>query len=306
MNSPSSKRKKKWTGVHRRRTSFAVILLLPSLLSMGIVLVMPLVRAIIWSFQEMNLLLPATKNNFIGLGHYVDMFQDATFWKIALNTAEYTVFGVAGAFLIGLVTALLLNEDFRGRSFIRALVISPWPVPYVVTCLVWMWMYDKQFGVVNSILLQLGVISEQIGWLNDPTFAMFSVLVTTIWKEFPFATIMMLAGLQNIPKEQYDQARVDGANLIQIFRNVTLPGLRSVTMIVLLLLIIWIFKRFSFIYIMTGGGPAKRTETLIVTTYNEAFDFLEFGRASAMGVIMLIVIFIFTLIYLSVQERRAD
>jgi len=184
-------------------------------------------------------------------------------------------------------------------------VISPWPVPYVVTCLVWIWMYDLRFGVVNDILLRLGFITEKVGWLADPAFAMFSVLVTTVWKEFPFATIMILAGLQNIPQEQYDQARVDGANLIQIFRNVVLPGLRSVTVIVLLLLIIWIFKRFTFIYIMTGGGPSRSTETLIIRTYNEAFDFLEFGKASALGVVMLIVVFIFTLIYLSVQERKA-
>jgi multiple sugar transport system permease protein len=267
---------------------------------------MPLIRAIIWSFQEMNLVEPDTKHNFIGFTHYTNLFQSAEFWNTAWNTLIYTVFGVSGAFLIGLTTAMLLNEDFRGRSIIRALVISPWPVPYVVTCLVWMWMYDKQFGVVNDILLRLGIISEKIGWLNHPGFAMFSVLVTTIWKEFPFATIMILAGLQNIPQEQYDQARVDGANLIQIFRNVTLPALRSVTVIVLLLLIIWIFKRFSFIYILTGGGPSKSTETFIITTYNEAFDFLEFGKASALGVIMLIIVFIFTLIYLSVQERKAD
>jgi multiple sugar transport system permease protein len=152
----------------------------------------------------------------------------------------------------------------------------------------------------------MGFISEKILWLGKPIYAMASVLVTTIWKEFPFATIMILAGLQNIPQEQYDQARVDGANMIQIFRNVVLPGLRSVTIIVLLLLIIWIFKRFTFIYIMTGGGPSHSTETLIVTTYNEAFEYLEFGKASAVGVVMLIVIFIFTFIYLSVRERKVD
>lgn len=272
---------------------------------MGIVLVLPLIRAITWSFMDMNLVEPDTAQNFIGFGHYSELFQSLAFWNSAWNTVVYTVFGVAGAYLIGLVTAMLLNEDFRGRSIVRALVISPWPVPYVVTCLVWIWMYDLRFGVVNDILLRLGIISEKVGWLADPAFAMFSVLVTTVWKEFPFATIMILAGLQNIPQEQYDQARVDGANLIQIFRNVVLPGLRSVTVIVLLLLVIWIFKRFTFIYIMTGGGPARSTETLIIRTYNEAFDFLEFGKASALGVVMLIVVFIFTLIYLSVQERKA-
>jgi len=252
----------------------------------------------------MSLTNPDTAHDFVGFGHYQNIFHSPKFWNAALNTVEYTVFGATGAFLVGLMTALLLNEDFRGRVFARALIISPWPVPYVVTCLVWMWMFDYQFGIINDILLRVGLIKARMGWLRDPSVAMFSVIVTTIWKEFPFATIMMLAGLQSIPREQYDQAAVDGANFFQIFRYVTLPGLRSVNMIVLLLLVIWIFKRFTFIYVMTGGGPAGTTETLIIRTYLDAFDHLEFGTASAMGLIMLAVILVFTAFYLTIQEKR--
>lgn len=287
-----------------RERSFPYLLLIPAIFVLGVVLVYPVVQSVIWSFFSMNFKRPATMNNFVGFFHYTKAFESGDFWNAIVNTVEYTVLGAGGAFLLGLSTAVLLNEDFRGRSFIRALTISPWPIPYVVGCLIWMWILDKQFGIANHVLKSLGLIKSNVGWLHAPGMAMASVVGATIWKEFPFATIMLLAGLQNIPPEQYEQGQIDGANFLQIFWHITLPNLRSVTTIVWLLLIIWIFKRFTIIYVMTAGGPSGSTETLIIRTYLSAFKYLRFGRASALAAIMLLVVLIFTAVYLMRQEKR--
>jgi len=252
----------------------------------------------------MNLTRPRTAHDFVGFAHYQDMFYSPDFWHSVFNTVEYTIFGVAGAFLLALMLALLLNRNFRGRTIARAMIISPWPVPYVVVSLIWVWMLSDQFGIINHLLLRTGLIKGKFHWLQEPNLAMLSVIVTTIWKEFPFATIMMLAGLQSISQDQYDQAAVDGANSFQIFRYITLPNLRPVATIVLLLLIIWIFKRFTIIFVMTGGGPGGATETLIIRTYLAAFNYLKFGRASALGTLMLCITLVFAAVYLWVQEKR--
>jgi len=288
----------------RARKYFGYLLLVPSLIYLGILLFYPLAQSIYWSFHSMHLIRPRTAHDFVGLAHYQDIFHSPDFWYSVLNTVEYTVFGVAGAFLLGLMFALLLNRNFRGRTIARAMIISPWPVPYIVASMVWMWILGRDFGVANRFLLEAGLIKGSVYWLQKPGPAMFSVIAATVWKEFPFAVIMILAALQGIPQEQYDQATTDGANSFQIFRYITLPNLRSVTSIVLLLLIVWIFKRFTIIYVMTGGGPGGATETLIIKTYLTAFDYLKFGRASAMGTIMLCITLAFAAIYLWIQEKR--
>ncbi len=288
----------------RRVKYLPYLLVVPTLAYLGVLLFYPMAQAIYWSFHSMNLARPGTAQDFVGLAHYQGLFGSSSFWESVLNTVEYTVFGAAGAFLLALVLAVMLNRKFRGRTLARALVISPWPIPAVATVIIWMWMLSDQFGIVNHALMRVGLIETGIGWFRGTRLAMFSVIVITIWKEFPFAVVMLLAGLQGIPEDQYDQAVVDGANSFQIFRYVTLPNLRPVATIVLLLLIVWIFKRFTIIYVLTGGGPGGATETLIVKTYLTAFDYLKFGKAGALGTVMLGIILAFSAIYLWIQEKR--
>jgi multiple sugar transport system permease protein len=281
------------------------LLFLPALLAIGAVLFYPVVQAILISLRSYYLPKIATSGTpFIGLANYQAISEAPEFWHALLFNAVYTVGSVAGLYLLALVVALLLNDEFRGRGLFRALAIVPWAVPYVVAALTWIWILDIQFGVFNSILLRTGVIAKAIPWLLSPGWAKFSVILSTIWKQFPFAAIMLLAGLQGIPQELYEAADVDGAGALGRFRHVTLPGLHNVSLLVILLSGIQIFKLFTVIYLLTGGGPGRTTETLVVQTYLEAFSTFDMGRASAIGVVTLVLTLIFSVVLIRFGYRE--
>jgi len=171
-------------------------------------------------------------------------------------------------------------------------------MPEVVTAFVWTWMFDYQFGILNHALQAIGIIREPIGWLTTTTWAMPSMCLVGTWKQFPIAFIMLLAGLQSIPKELYEAATMDGANALQSFRHVTLPGLRSVLGVLALLLTLWSFRSFTHFYLMTGGGPSRSTETAVVLVYLQAFKYYDFGVASALGIIVLLILCLFSIVYM--------
>jgi len=173
-------------------------------------------------------------------------------------------------------------------------------VPPVATAMVWSWMLDYQFGVVNHLLQAAHLIRAPIGWLTTPQWAMPSMVLVGIWKMYPIASVMLLAGLQCIPDELYEAAKIDGASRLDGFRYVTLPGLKPVCGILALLLTLWSFRSFTYIYIMTGGGPSQATETAVVLVYMQAFKFFDFGVASALGVVMLLLLVLFTAVYMKV------
>lgn len=281
------------------------LLFLPALLAIGAVLFYPVVQAIVISLRSYYLPKIATSGTpFIGLANYRAISEAPEFWRALLFNAVYTVGSVAGLYLLALAVALLLNDEFRGRGLFRALAIVPWAVPYVVAALTWIWIFDIQFGVLNSVLLRTGVIEKAIPWLLSPNWAQFSVIVSTIWKQFPFAAIMLLAGLQGIPREQYEAADVDGASALGRFRHVTVPGLHNVSLLVILLSGIQVFKLFTVIYLLTAGGPGRATETLVVQTYLEAFSTFDMGRASAIGVVTLLLTLLFSVLLIRFGYRE--
>ncbi|MCA1648440.1 MAG: sugar ABC transporter permease [Chloroflexi bacterium] len=213
---------------------------------------------------------------------------------------------VTASFLIGLGTALLLNNRFRGRAVLRTIAIIPWPIPEVVAVMIWAWMFSADFGVINYFVSLVVPGSGKVGWLSDPNFALPAVSMVTIWKQFPLATVMILAGLQHIPVDHYEAAAVDGANAGQRFRYITLPGLRHVNLVLVLLLVLYTFKRVTIIFVMTGGGPGRATETLPIQTYLQSFQFFDMGYASAIGTLMLTVAMSFTLLYLALTRRDPE
>jgi multiple sugar transport system permease protein len=241
---------------------------------------------------------------FCGLANYRAISEAPEFWQALFFNGLYTVGSVAGLYLVSLAVALLLNDEFRGRGLFRSMAIVPWAVPYVVAALTWIWILDIQFGVLNSILLRTGLVDRAIPWLLSPFWAKISVILATIWKQFPFAAIMLLAGLQGIPRELYEAADVDGAGPLGRFRYVTIPGLHNVSLLVILLSSIQIFKLFTVIYLLTGGGPGRATETLVVQTYLEAFSTFDMGRASAIGVVTLFLTLIFSVVLLRTGYRE--
>lgn len=225
--------------------------------------------------------------NFVLFDNFVQLARETFFIRAAANTVVWTATGVLSTFLLGFAIALILNQPLRGRAIFRALVLIPWVVPPVVAGLTFLWMYQPNFGILNYFLYQLGLIDSYKAWLGNPSLAMGASLVALVWKGYPFAVIVLLAGLQAIPSDLYEAAEVDGANRFQRFRHVTLPLMRPTIILALILQTVWAFNTFDIVFVLTRGGPAFATTLLGIIVYQAAFEWLDVGYAGAVGTIML-------------------
>lgn len=279
------------------------LLILPALLVLAAVLFYPIALAIYSSFFDIGMM-NLNKQTFIGLDNYATMVRTPAFWASARVTLIYTAGVVIGAYAVGLGAALLLNKPFRGRTIARTMIIIPWAIPNVVTVMIWNWMLDANYGVINYLLTVFHIIDTNLQWRALPHLAQISVIGVTVWTTFPVALVMLLAGLQAIPRDLYEAASVDGANAWQRFRHITWPGLAPVNIVLILMLTLLAFTRVvTIIYLMTAGGPAGATETLPIQTYLQAFKFFRMGYASAIGTIVLVIAVIFSLVYLRMTSR---
>lgn len=294
--------------VKKKFNTFAYLMTIPTLFVLIIIVIFPVIKAFLMSFSHDVLSDPASYKAFVGLENYIKMVKSSSFWHSIWISIYYTVGTVSLSFLVGMLFALVLNKDFRGRSILRSFAILPWAVPYVSVVLIWIWLYEPQpTGVFNWILLNLGIIDNPVNWLSNTSTVMPAVILVNSWKEFPFAMVMILAGLQTISKSLYEAASVDGASAWQKFWNITLPSLKSVNVVVILLLTIWTFKQFTVIYLMTGGGPGEASNALIIETYNQAFKGLNMSYASTLGIASLIISLLFCLVFIKANQRgRAD
>ncbi len=280
----------------------AYVLVLPTVVAIVLINLYPLLYAAVLSFQEAKLGTAAPI--FIGLDNYRRLMADPEIWNAIRITLIFTLFSVVGSVLIGLGLALLLNSGFRGRGIVRSLFIIPWAIPAFVAALIWAWMFNDQFGIINAGLKQLGIARPPI-WL-DRNNAIWSLILVMIWKSFPFQLVVMLAGLQSIPAEMYDAAAVDGANSRQAFWSITLPLLRPVAMVSILLASINAFHYFPIPWILTGGGPSKATNVLAIEAYTVAFNAGDMGYGAAGAMLMFFFIMIGALVYvrLYINEMR--
>lgn len=285
-----SHRRSVWQRLLGKDWKLAWILCLPIVAILLGLNAYPFVLAIILSFTDKMIGRPAT---FVGLQNYRDVLYGAqfgaTFWKAVVNTIIYTVAAVAVKSVLGMVMALFLHEEFRGRNVMRALCFLPWAIPSLIVGLSWQWIYNgTPSGVLNMILIDLGLSNTLIQWLGDPHLALWSVILVVIWAGMPFYGMMFLAGLQSIPKELYEAASIDGANVFHRFRNITLPGLSTVITITVLLSTIWTANSINFIYVLTGGGPANATMTFPMYTYQVGIAGAQrLGAASAITILFL-------------------
>jgi multiple sugar transport system permease protein len=282
------------------------IFLMPTALLLLAVVAYPIGHAGWMSFHQLDLLRPSPQPKYVGFENYRDMLSRPDFWQAAARTVLYTAGVSIAAFLLGLAVALLLNERFPFRRLFRAALMLPWAVPLVVSALTWKVMLDPQTGVVNALLRWVGLITRGPEWLQSADWALPAVILIDVWKDFPLATLFLLGGLQAIPIELYEAAKTDGANGWQRFRHVTWPGLLGVATILFLLQAVWIFRRFTTIYALTAGGPAKATETLVIQTYNEAFRNYELSYASTLGVLTLLVTLAFAAVYIHLLRRKGE
>lgn len=289
---------------HFKKKSLGYLLLIPATILILLVSIIPFLNAFRLAMMDYNVLRPGTEK-FIFLDNIINVItQDSEFYGTLAFTFIYTFFVVLISYLMGLIFALLLNRDIKYKGIFRAFILAPWVVPSAVAATNWIWILNDQIGFVNNFLQNLGVINSPILFLGSKEIARYTVIATSAWKSFPFMTIVLLAGLSSISKELYEAARIDGANIWQAFRYITLPLLKNVSLICTTLMFIWTFNNFGNIYLLTQGGPSKATFTLSILTYYTAFFRGQFGYASAIAVIMLIVLLIFSIIYLRLQKER--
>jgi multiple sugar transport system permease protein len=235
---------------------------------------------------------------FIGLGNYVRLADDAVFWLTLWNSFVWVFGSVVLQFVAGFAAALLLHQAFRGRAVVRMLALLPWIIPGVVVGLIWEWLYQPNYGVINDLLIKAGWLHDRIAWLSSPDLAMAAVVFTNVWRGIPFFAIMLLAGLQAIPGELYEAAHVDGAGVLARFRHITLPLLRPIIVVATATRIIWTFNYADLIFVMTSGGPANATQITSTYTLLQAYSNLDFGYAAALSVVLLLVMLAFTAAYL--------
>lgn len=286
--------------MERRRRRAGLAFVAPVFVFLCAVIVLPLGHAF-WTSLHRIRGLSAT---FVGFGNYARVLGDEAFWHSLQVSLVFTATCVALHMLLGLLLALLLNELVRFRTALRIAFLTPWMVAPAVGATIWLWLLEPQFGVVNYLLQVAGIVDQPVAWLGTPGTALASVIAVDVWRGVPFVMLLLLAGLQTIPQEQYEAAAIDGANAWQRFRYVTWPNLRYLVVVASTLDIINVIRHYDIIGVMTGGGPAGGTEVLPALLYNTAFRANRFGEAAAIGVALLLLVLAFAVFY--VRLTRPD
>ncbi len=280
-------------------------LLSPAVLATLIVVFYPMLQAGITSLYYEILWKPKA-TRFIGLDNFIAIARDPVFWASLGRTALWIGITVPLQLALGFVTALLLNQQFRWRTLARSLILIPWALPSVVIGLMWSWIYHPQVGLLNDLLLRVGMLNSAIPWLADPDTALYSIIAALVWQGFPFFAIMILAGLQTIPANLYEAAAIDGATTWQQFVEITLPGLKSVLVTAVMLRIIWVANSMDVIYVMTGGGPGYATHTLPLYAFKRTYSSMDFGYGSALAVTFALLLLGFIVLYLRRMGREME
>ncbi len=294
----------RWFFSHERWLAWALVL--PSLLVVFGLILAPILRAAWMSLHTVDLKRPALGEPFIGLGNYANILQDPYFWASIGRTFYFMAVSIAVEMIVGVLVALLLNTEFRGRSILRALILVPWALPITIDAIMWKWIFNPSYGAFNSMLLQLHLIDGYRAWLSDPISALNVVILADVWKVTPLVILFVLASLQTIPKPLYEAAMMDGANRWRSFWQVTLPLLMPTLTIVLVLRTMDAFKVFDIIYIMTSGGPSDGTKVIAYYTYVEAFSYLRLGRGAALAYLMTFFIAIMAFGYIKLLNHDVE
>lgn len=285
------------TGRPLGRRVLPYAMLSPAVLVTLAIVFFPMLQTAWMSLHDYVLFRPH-RFEFLGLDNYRKALADEVFWISLRHTAIWIGITVPAQLLLGLATALLLNQDFPWRPLARALIIIPWALPSVVIALMWVWIYDSNYGLMNDFLLRLGLIEQAMPWLARPDTALGAIILTLTWQGFPFFAVMILAGLQSIPRSYYEAAAIDGASAWRQFWHITLPGISGVLVTAVLLRMIWVANSFDVIFVMTGGGPGYSTYTLPLYAFVKSRTNLDFGYGSALAVLFTLLLMGVVLVYL--------
>lgn len=290
---PVTNRRAPWWHRLGRDFVLAYVLLIPLILILFLLLAYPIASALWITLQDKTI---GMVGRFIGLENYRELLvADPFFWQVVRNGFIFTIGSVLLKLIVGMVMALVLNQPLVFRGLWRGLLLMPWVAPTVVTALSWRWILDLT-GVLNLILRDLGLMTTSIPWLAQYGTAMFSLILVNTWRGFPFFGITLLAGMQAIPQELYEAAEIDGASVWQRFRYVTMPSLRTVTLVVTILSVIWTFNDFSIVWLLTGGGPGHATDVFATYTYKLGFVTSRLGYGQTVSVILAPVLILIIMI----------
>ncbi|RVQ59057.1 carbohydrate ABC transporter permease [Sinorhizobium medicae] len=281
----------------------AWLLMLPLLVVMTAVIGWPLIDTVRLSFTDAKLI--GTEGGFVGVDNYARMLTGSNFQRALITTTWFAVISVAAEMVLGVLAALLLNQKFRGRTALRALMILPWALPTVVNATLWRLIYNPEYGALNAGLTQIGILDSYRSWLGEPGTALAALIVADCWKNFPLVALIALAALQAVPRDINAASIVDGAGPFNRFRFVILPYLAGPLLVALVLRTIEAFKVFDIIWVMTRGGPANSTRTLSILVYQEALSFQRAGSGASLALIVTLLVTILAVAYAALLRKAA-
>jgi trehalose/maltose transport system permease protein len=290
-------RRRRRTRLQRRQSRLAWLLLLPALAVVAFVAIYPLGKTIYQSFTNQEFLAGIEPTKWVGLQNYRDLWHDATFRTSVWETIKFTLITVSFEFVLGIIIALVVNSNFKGRGAMRAAMLVPWAIPTVVAAQMWKWMFDDVFGVINDAGVRLHILNHSVAWISQPSTALASVSAVDIWKTTPFVALLLLAGLQVIPRDLYEAADVDGASKWQQFWRITLPLLRPAILVTLIFRTLDALRVFDVFYVFYGNRPD--TQTMAIYAQSTIVSDGHVGYGSAISVAIFLIIGIFVVIYVT-------
>lgn len=286
----------------REEERYGYALITPSMIVVFGIIIVPIIATLVYSFVNID---PLSSHNgeFAGFSFYQKALTSREFWADLGRTLYFTAASTAIETVAGLMVALLLNEEFPGVGFLRSIIIIPWAIPTVVNGSLWKLMLNGEYGVVNALLLRWGLIEKYQSWLGNPKTAMLCIVIADAWKMTPLAVIFFLAALQGIDKSRYEAARVDGAGAFRSFFAISLPALKPTIMVIIVMRTVEKFKAFDIFYLMTRGGPANSTKTLMYDTYLQAFTNLNYSEAATLAYLIVLIVVLMTQGYIRLMKR---
>ena len=298
----SNKSNKVLTARRKREWGSGLLFVSPSVIAMACMVAYPLVLVLIYSFCKVSL--PKFDLKYLGFENFRKVLTSSQLPVVLKNTLLWTFVSLLIRFILGFASALIMQVDFKGKTLFRIITLIPWTMPSIVAANLWRWIYNPDTGILNFLVKQINPAAAT-NWLGNSSTALMAVIISYSWMGFPYLMLMIVAGMQGIPREYTEAARIDGANAVQVFFRITLPQLKGFLLILTLLEIISGFNSFDLIFTMTGGGPGVATETVGLNIYRMAFQNYDFGKASGMGVLLLIMVMIGFGLY-SVRQRRLE
>jgi multiple sugar transport system permease protein len=282
-----------------------LFMFLPMVIILALIIYYPMIRGMVTAFMRYTMM-DLSKTGFNGVDNFIAIFtnRNIRFTQILFNTMVWVIVSLTGQFILGFALALLLRKPFRGRGVYTGFVFYTWALSGFALGLVWAWLFNGQFGVINDILIRVGILKASVGFLSNPRYALASVIIANLWYGIPFFAIMLLAALQSVPRELYESAEIDGAGKARQLFLVTVPYIRSTITSTVLLRFMWIMNFPDIIYGMTGGGPANATNILATEMINKIIKSYDFGQGSAVGFIIISILFVFAVFYLHTVARK--